>query len=72
MCHEEIAVCERFGFRSVRVVRGIHEVDVELFTETTVAGPSHFEKVTSRVVQGCPEYNLFRVWNDTHQGPPGF
>lgn len=56
--HEEIAVGQRFGSRTVGVIGCVDQVDVQFLTESTVARPSKREKVSVGVVERCPEYNL--------------
>jgi hypothetical protein len=63
---------EGFGLRSISVVRCVHQMYVQLFSEITVTRITKFEKVTPGVIERRPVYNLMRIWYNTHEDSTGF
>jgi hypothetical protein len=72
MCHQEIFVGQWFWSGSIRIVRRVHQVYVQLFSEIPVTRVAHLEEVSCVIHQGSLEDDLHGVGYDTHEDATGF
>src|SRR6056300_957120 len=72
MRHQQILMGQGLRSRSVRIIRCVHQVYVQLFSEITVTRVAHLEEISRVVHQGCFEYHLHRIRYDAHENTPWF